>query len=94
VSVPERDGLEATITFLARRLVNEAGDNGASSDALIAYSAIGEIVPAEIYPHDHGDFARCCEAYKLAPPCLRRRMLLQLVAWGQKLISLEAERGR
>ena len=81
------------MAFLARRLIRKAGDNGISSDALIAAAATGSVIPNEVYPHDHSDFGRCCEAYSLAPSVLRRRMLPQLVAWGEKLIEMEAERG-
>ena len=85
--------LRLEVNFLAARLVGKMGDNGVSSDALVAVAATGGTMPDDIYPYDSADYGRCCEAYKLAPSHLRKKMLPQLVAWGEKLIEKEAERG-
>lgn len=84
--------LGATIHFLALRLIRGAGDNGVSSDALIAAAATGSRVPETTHPHDLGDLARCFEAFDRAPYCLKRRMLPQLAAWTSMLSQREAER--
>jgi hypothetical protein len=85
--------LRLTVAFLSRRLIREAGDNGVSSDMLVAAAATGSVVPDDVYPHDSADFGRCCGAYSLAPSHLRRKMLPQLVAWGNDLAERESTRG-
>lgn len=68
--------------FLARRLMGQEGHNGVSSDALVAHAAVGGEVPDDVYPHDLGDFGRCCEAFALAPGALQLRMLPTLARWA------------
>ena len=68
---------QQTIRFLSRRLVGLAGDNGISSDAMVAAAAFGQTapIPKSKYPRDTGDLKRCLEAYHEAPNALRHKML-------------------
>ena len=80
--------------FLARRLARRAGHNGVSSDALIAAATTGSTIPDDVRPWDLGDYGRCCEAFAIAPYSLRRKMLPQLIAWGELIEKELVERGR
>lgn len=82
----------ADLVFLSKRLVGKAGHNGVSSDAMIACAVTGSPMPDDIRPYDLGDYSSCCEAFDIAPYDLRRRMLPQLVAWGQLLLEEQEAR--
>ena len=83
-------GDPSVITFFCKRLIDDAGDRGMSSDAMIALAIAYGGIPADYkgpHPHDTADLARCCEAFSLAPWRLRRRMLPILAQWSADLIA-------
>lgn len=75
------------VSFLAKRLTGQAGDNGISSDAMIAAAVTDSAVPKDRYPHDTADLARCCEAFSEAPWQLREVMLPTLHDYTAHLLA-------
>ena len=83
------------VVFLCKRLLDEAGSRGMSSDAMIALAVAYGDVPDEYdgpVPHDTDDLSRCCEAFKLAPWKIRHRMLPILAKWSADVLNKQRER--
>lgn len=83
------------VVFLCKRLLDKAGDRGMSSDAMIALAVVYGEIPDDYsgpIPHDTDDLSRCCEAFKVAPWKLRKRMLPILAQWSADLVAKEKVR--